>query len=201
MDDLYRGRWKVVLICFVDLCTPLRSPKREESLKANTKWGKGPMGKKTDSLTFSSIQVSRGRLALKFFPLGQLNQRHWLYHLKLGCFLSIAFSLACLHFSSDNWSPSGLKRLTATWCPSPRALYSPLQFSAPGHTFLKSPFIKLSSNFPIWMCLLFWLILLLEKVKFKKDDCYSEGPDPQMRCCFGKEHCKTELVVLPGVVG
>lgn len=131
---------------------------------------KGQWGRKL-SLTFSSIQVSRGWLALKSFPLGQLNQRHWLYHLKLGCFLSIAFSLACLHFTSDNWSPSGLKRLTATWCPSPWALYSPLQFSAPGHTFLKSPFIKLSSDFPIWMCLLFWLILLLEKVKFKKDDC------------------------------
>lgn len=181
-----------------DLWIPLPSPEREESPKSSLNEANGQWGREPQVLFQYPGLLGPG--GIQVLSLGQLDQRHWLHRSKLGCLLSLGFLLAYFCFSS-NWSPS---------CPGQQKpvvlVHGHCILSCgslhPAHSFINSPFIKLSSNFPIWVCHLFLLILILDKVKLKKDEHYSEGPDPQMKHWFGWEsHHGIELVVLPGVVG
>lgn len=102
---------------------------------------------------------------------------------------------SCLCFSSDNWLPSGLGSQQQAAVPAHwhLILYSSLY---PAHTFINSLFIKLSSNFPIWVGHLFcywikwdWIrMTVTQRVQILKWD-----------TDLGKNHIMG--LVLPGVMG
>lgn len=136
-----------------DFWTPFRSPKREEGPKVNSKWGKWPVGRRTYSLCRFLVSRSPGaKWCWSPYP--------WPVRSKsLAAALSVcsvALPWACLRFSSEHRSPSGSEGQQQPAVQVDGHSNLPCGSLCDARIFINSPFIKLSSDFPIWHVFWYW---------------------------------------------